>query len=225
MLIENNENMEKVILIGSGQHCRVVLYNIRAQGKYDVACIAEVDKTKAGTEVEGVFVEPFENFNEESMRALERKYGTNRFFISFGSMKYRKDVFNFLVGHGWRAVNVIHPDAVVSPAASLGQGILVEAGCLITPSPVIGDNVVVNTGSQVNHDNVVGSHVYIASGVVLSGGVTIGENTLLDDGVIVTLGRKVGKNSLIGAGAVVTKDIPDNVVAYGSPCKIIRNNE
>jgi len=33
---------------------------------------------------------------------------------------------------------------------------------------------------------------------------------------------KIGKNSIIGAGSVVTKDIPDNVVAYGSPCKIIR---
>ena len=68
------------------------------------------------------------------------------------------------------------------------------------------------------------NHVYIASGVVLSGGVKIGENTLLDDGVIVTLGREVGKNSLIGAGAVVTKNIKDNVVAYGNPIKIIRDN-
>ena len=83
--------------------------------------------------------------------------------------------------------------------------------------------MVINTGSQVNHDNVIGDHVYIASGVILSGGVIIGENTLLDDGVIVTLGSKVGKNSIIGAGAVVTKDIPDNVVAYGSPCKVIRS--
>ena len=38
-------------------------------------------------------------------------------------------------------------------------------------------------------------------------------------------GVKIGKNSIIGAGSLVTKDIPDNVVAYGSPCKIIRDNE
>lgn len=216
--------MEKIILIGSGQHCGVVLYNIKCQGKYSVACIAEIDKNKAGNIIEGVVVEPFENFDVDSMRVLEKKYETNKFFISFGSMKYRKKVFEFLIQHGWQSVNIIHPDAVVSPTAKLGSGILIEAGCLVTPSPTIGDNVVVNTGSQVNHDNVVESHVYIASGVILSGGVTIGENTLLDDGVIVTLGTKVGKNSLIGAGAVVTKDIPDNVVAYGAPCKVIREN-
>jgi acetyltransferase-like isoleucine patch superfamily enzyme len=35
---------------------------------------------------------------------------------------------------------------------------------------------------------------------------------------------KIGKNTIIGAGSVVTKDIPDNVIAYGSPCKIIKDN-
>lgn len=218
------DNKERVILIGAGQHCNVVMYNIAAEGKYEVACIAEVDESKWNTTINGVPVEPFTNFSEEAMRRIEKKYHTNLFFISFGTMKWRKPVFDYLSCHGWQAVNVIHPDAVVSPSAKLGKGVLIECGCLVTPSPVIGDNVVVNTGSQVNHDNIVEDHVYIASGVILSGGVTIGNNTLLDDGVIITLGTKVGKDSLIGAGAVVTKDIPDGVVAYGNPCKVIRDN-
>ena len=141
-----------------------------------------------------------------------------------GNMKYRKAVFDQFIGNGWEAVNIIHPDAVISPEAKIGQGVLVECGCLITPNPVIGNNVVINTGSQVNHDNFVGDHVYIASGVVLSGGVTIEENTLIDDGVVITLGRKVGSNCIIGAGSVVTKDICNDSVAYGVPAKIIRNN-
>jgi maltose O-acetyltransferase len=35
----------------------------------------------------------------------------------------------------------------------------------------------------------------------------------------------IGDNVIIGAGSVVTKSIPDNVVAYGNPCKVIRKNE
>lgn len=216
---------EKIILIGSGQHCNVVLYNLREQGLYDVACIADVDHSKCGRDIDGIVIEPFVNFSKESMDILEDKYKTNLFFISFGAMKYRKKVFEFLSSNGWSSVNIIHPKAVVSPTAKLGKGILIECGCLITPSPIIGDNVVVNTGSQVNHDNIIESHVYIASGVVLSGGVLIRENTLLDDGVVVTLGSSVGKNCIIGAGAVVTKDIPDNVIAFGSPCKVVRDNK
>lgn len=215
---------KKVILIGSGQHCNVVIYNIKEQGLYDIACIAEIDTTKCNCEIQGIPVEEFKNFSVDAMERLSKKYDTNLFIIAFGSMKYRKPVFEFLVKNGWKPINVIHPSAVVSKSAKIGKGVLVEAGCLITPSPIIGDNVVVNTGSQINHDNIVESHVYIASGVVLSGGVHIKENTLLDDGVIVTLGAKVGSNSIIGAGAVVTKDLPDRIVAYGNPCKVIREN-
>lgn len=211
---------EKVVLVGSGQHARVVLYNMREQGKYEVACFLDSDSSKAGTIYEGYEVAG----TYDDLKAIEDRYHTNKFFIAFGTMKYRKKVFDHFVSQGWEAVNIFHPDAVISPDAKIGKGVLIECGCLITPNPTIGDNVVVNTGSQVNHDNIVEDNVYIASGVVLSGGVTIRENTLLDDGVIVTLGRSVGKNCIIGAGAVVTKNIPDGVIAYGAPAKVIREN-
>lgn len=216
---------EKIILIGSGQHCNVVMYNVEAQGKYDIACIADVNKDKWGTMINGVKVVPFENFSTKAMDSLEREFGTNKFFISFGTMKYRKPVFEFLVTNGWEAVNVIHPSAIISPRAKIGNGVLIEAGCMVTPQPVVGDNVVLNCGSQVNHDNVVEDHVYIASGVVLSGTVRIGENALLDDGVVVAVGRKVGANSIVGAGSVVTRDVPNKVIAYGVPCRVVRMND
>ena len=214
---------EKIVLIGGGQHCGVVLYNVEAQGLYDVVGALDADPKKIGTVSHGVPV--FGTYDEETLSRVRDTYGTNRFFIAFGAMKYRKKVYEYMVSQGWEAVNIIHPDAVVSPHARIGKGVLIECGCLITPAPVIGDNVVVNTGSQVNHDNVVEDHVYIASGVILSGGVTIGENTLLDDGVIVTLGRKVGRNCLVGAGAVVTRDVPDGVICYGNPARVIRPND
>ena len=213
---------EPVVLIGAGQHCRVVLYNMRAQGAYTPACILDADERHWGDCVDGVSV--VGGYDARTLERVREEYGTKRFFISFGAMKLRKKTYEYMLEQGWEPVTIIHPDAVISPAAKIGRGVLIECGCLITPNPVIGDNVVVNTGSQVNHDNIVEDHVYIASGVILSGGVTIGENTLLDDGVIVSLGRSVGKNSLIGAGGVVTKDMPEGIIAYGNPARIIREN-
>ena len=35
-------------------------------------------------------------------------------------------------------------------------------------------------------------------------------------------GVSIGNNVVIGAGSVVTKDLPENVVAFGNPCRIIR---
>lgn len=52
--------------------------------------------------------------------------------------------------------------------------------------------------------------------------VHIGKNVWLCAGVTVLPGVSIGDNSVIGAGSVVTKDIPANVVAYGVPCKVIR---
>jgi len=214
--------MEDIILIGAGQHCGVVTYNLEAQMKYRPVGVLDKDPSLCGTVVHGN--EVLGGYDTEMLEIIRRQYHINKFFISFGSMKYRRQVFAYMVAQGWEPVNIIHPDAVVSRRATIGHGVLIECGCLITPNPVIGDNVVVNTGSQINHDNIVEDHVYIASGVVLSGGVVIKENTLIDDGVVVTLGKKVGANCIIGAGAVVTKDIGDGVVAYGNPCRVIRQN-
>ena len=52
--------------------------------------------------------------------------------------------------------------------------------------------------------------------------VRIGCNCWLGAGVIVLPGVTVGDNVVIGAGSVVTKDIPDNVVAVGNPCRVLR---
>ncbi|MHA7967574.1 sugar O-acetyltransferase [Paenibacillus sp. CAU 1782] len=52
--------------------------------------------------------------------------------------------------------------------------------------------------------------------------ITIGDNVWIGGNVIINPGVTIGSNVVIGAGSIVTKDIPDNVIAVGSPCKVIR---
>ena len=52
--------------------------------------------------------------------------------------------------------------------------------------------------------------------------VTIGDNVWIGGCVTILPGVKIGNNVTIGAGSVVTKDIPDNVVAVGNPCRVIK---
>ncbi len=52
--------------------------------------------------------------------------------------------------------------------------------------------------------------------------VHIGRNCWLGAGVIVLPGVTIGDNVVVGAGSVVTKDLPDNVVAVGNPCRVLR---
>lgn len=52
--------------------------------------------------------------------------------------------------------------------------------------------------------------------------IHIGNNVWIACNVVVCGGVHIGNNAVIGAGSVVTKDIPDNYLAYGNPCKPIR---
>ena len=61
-----------------------------------------------------------------------------------------------------------------------------------------------------------------ARGLQYNKDVYIGENAWIGAGVIIVPGVHIGKNTVIGAGSVVTKDIPDNVVAVGNPCRVLR---
>jgi len=53
--------------------------------------------------------------------------------------------------------------------------------------------------------------------------ITIGDNVWLGGGVIVCPGVTIGANTVVGAGAVVTRDLPANVVAVGSPARVVRS--
>lgn len=86
----------------------------------------------------------------------------------------------------------------------------------------IGDNVLVGpnvTISTVNHP--IDINKRIKNNIIIKD-VSIGNNVWIGANVVILPGIKIGNNSVIGAGSVVTKDIPNNVVAFGNPCKIIK---
>ena len=106
----------------------------------------------------------------------------------------------------------------------------------------MGDYVYANTNLTLVDDG----HIYIGSKVMFGPNVTvatanhpieaslrarglqynkdvhIGENAWIGAGAVIVPGVTVGKNTIIGAGSIVTKDIPDNVVAVGNPCRVLR---
>lgn len=53
-------------------------------------------------------------------------------------------------------------------------------------------------------------------------GVTIGDNVWIGGNTVINPGIHIGDNVVIGSGSVVTKDLPDNVIAAGNPCKVLR---
>lgn len=60
------------------------------------------------------------------------------------------------------------------------------------------------------------------SGYEYGAPITIGNNVWIGGSACVLPGVTIGNNVVIGAGSVVAKDIPDNVIAAGNPCRVIR---
>lgn len=82
--------------------------------------------------------------------------------------------------------------------------------CMLAP------NVAIYTAGHPIHPDTRNSGYEYGVEVVLGDNVWVGGNSVICPGV------HIGNNVVIGAGSVVTKDIPDNVIAAGNPCKVIR---
>ena len=61
-----------------------------------------------------------------------------------------------------------------------------------------------------------------AQGYQYNAAVHIGKNCWIGAGAVILPGITIGDNVVVGAGSVVTKDLPDNVVAVGNPCRVLR---
>lgn len=86
----------------------------------------------------------------------------------------------------------------------------------------IGDNVMVAPNVTICTGTHPISPELRKKGVQYNLKVTIKNNAWIGAGSIILPGVTIGENSVIGAGSVVTKDIPDNVVAVGNPCRVLR---
>ena len=83
---------------------------------------------------------------------------------------------------------------------------------------IIGDNVKFSGENLILTSN----HDIKQYDIVNVENVEIESNVWITYRCIILPGVKIGKNSIIGAGSVVTKNIPENVIAAGNPCKVIK---
>lgn len=116
----------------------------------------------------------------------------------------------------------IHPSARIARDAEIGPGTVVMAGAVINPGVRIGAHCIINTHASVDHDCLIGSFAHIAPGATLGGNVEVGSGAMVGLGANVIHGRIIGEHAVIGAGSTVVRDVAANVVAVGSPARVVR---
>ncbi len=211
----------KIILVGGGGHCKVVIDAIKKNGHFEIHGIVDSDPELA--EVNGVKVIG----GDEALESIYQS-GCRLAFISIGSVgdpSIRLKIWKQLKTIGFELAKVIHPAAVVAESVAIEAGTFIAAGVVLGPGTKIGENVIINTNSSVDHDCQIGAYVHIAPGVNISGGVTIGDYSHIGVGASIIECKNVGAKTIIGAGSVVISDIPASSKAFGMPCKVVGVND
>ena len=212
---------KKIILIGGGGHCKVVLSILKKLDNFEIAGI--VDNYKAGSLISGIKIIGV----DDDLRDIY-KSGVDNALITVGSIKdntKRYTLFNMAKKIGCVFPIIISQEAIVDESVKIDEGTIIMPGSIINIDSSIGKNCIINTGSIIEHDCKIGNHCHIAPGVNISGAVNIGELSFIGTGATIIQKIKIGKNVTIGAGSVVIRDIPDNVIAIGNPTKIIKSKK
>lgn len=141
------------------------------------------------------------------------------FFACVGHNGIREKIHTNLSQYLGNPINAIHPSAVISSSAKLGDGIMIAANATLNPLVEIGRGVICNTSTSIDHECVIGEFTHIAPGAVLCGNVKVGRNTFIGANSVIRQGIVIGDNVTIGAGTVVVKDIPDGATVVGNPAR------
>lgn len=212
--------MKNIVLIGGGNQAHYTIDIIEKEGKYNIIgiidSIHEIDSDRFGYKILG---------RQENISQLIKKYNIEGGVISIGDNWGRYHVYNQILelAPTFKFVNAIHPSVVIGNNVKLGVGIVAMAGCIFNPKSQIGDFTFFATGAQIEHDCQIGDFASISAGSVTGGYVKLGKFSAITLGVTVVDRLEIGENTIVGSGSLVTKSLPDNVLAYGSPAKVMRN--
>jgi sugar O-acyltransferase (sialic acid O-acetyltransferase NeuD family) len=206
----------KVVVWGASGHARVVADIVRLCGEYEiVGFLDDVDQARHGTDFCGAPVlggrEQLDGLREEGVDHVICGVGDNRARVALAKIARAK---------GFRFVTAVHPRATIASDVHVGAGSVVAAGAVINPAASIGEHVIINTCASVDHDCTAGDGTHIGPGARLGGGVTVERGAWLGIGAVVKDHVVIGAHAVIGAGSVVIADIPALAVAYGVPATV-----
>ncbi len=125
--------------------------------------------------------------------------------IAIGNTLIRQKLQNLVLSSGFELITLIHPTSVIGSDVTIGNGSVVMLGAIINAKSTIGD------------------FAHICPCVAIAGGSLVGERSWIGIGLSVIQNITIKPDITIGAGSVVVKDILEGSLAYGNPCRVVKN--
>jgi sugar O-acyltransferase (sialic acid O-acetyltransferase NeuD family) len=211
-----------IVLIGGGTQLSYSIDIIEKQNLHSIVGVIDSNQ-EIGSNLHGYCVIG----KQENIAKLIEEYNIEGCVITIGDNWSRKKIYDqiSLLNLNLHWPNVIHPSVIIAKDVRFGQGILAMAGVIMNSGAYIGNFTNYFTNCNVEHDCYIDDFSSLSAGVVLGGKVKIGKYSAISLNATVFDRLTIGDNSVVGAASLITKDVPDNVLVYGNPAKIIRTRD
>jgi len=212
--------MNGVLIVGSSGHARVIVDIIERTGAHSILGFLDDTKEPGMIEIGYQILGSLADLPE-----IVREHNPQGFFIAIGDNWKRGIVAAKMMQLKpvLPAFAALHPGAQVARSACLGPGTAVMAGAVVNSNASVGSFCIVNTRASVDHDSHLDDFASIGPGATLAGNVRVGAYPAICLQACVAERVCIGSHTVVGAGSVVLGDLPDGVVAYGTPARIVRS--
>lgn len=154
------------------------------------------------------------------------EFSNVRYIFAIGSIKTRKIRENLLRKTGIKKElfeTLIHPNCKIYHSAKIGYGCIIHYGSVISAEAVIEDFVVVAFNTLIAQFSRIKSFAMITSNVSILEGVIIGKNAFIGTRSVINEYVYVGDFCVVGIGSVLSKNLNENLYAFGYPAKQVGN--
>ncbi len=145
--------------------------------------------------------------------------------IAVSSPTAKKDIHDTIEKYNLKYATLIHPTAKLSKNVTLGEGTIINYGCILSVNAVLGSHVYLNMRSIIGHDTVIKDYSTCLINCIVAGNVVINQGVLLGSNCVIKEKKTIGKNSKISMGSAVFFDVDDNVTVLNQPPKIVTSDK
>jgi acetyltransferase EpsM len=215
--------MKKVIIIGAGGHAAELvdyidyINNSSEEMKFEV--IGLIDDKKENYKHYD-YSSKYLGTIKEHIIDLQKSY-----LMAIADSSIKKMIIEEFKLKGAQFIGLIHPTALISNSAKIGEGVVISHNVSVGPKVVLGDFNVLNSRCTIGHDSNIGDYNFISPQVTVGGYSKIGNENLFGTNSCIVPNINIGNNNKVTAGMVIDKPINDNeTIFYRFKEKLIVRN-
>lgn len=210
---------QPLLIIGASGHAHSLLALLHRHGGFEPLGLIDSFQS-VGAQVHGLFILGAESDVPE----LCQKHRVSHLVVAIGDNFQRHAMMYRLLEQIPDIIfpTLVDPTAVVASDADLFPGVVVMAQAHVGAGCLLQMGSLLNTQASLDHGCHLSTCASLAPGAITGGGARIGARSFIGLGSRLIQKLQIGSDTVVGAGSLVLHDLPDGVLAYGAPARVVR---